>query len=106
MKSWQNLADAHGLTIKVSGLPAIASFSFDSPHTLAYRTLITQEMLGSSYLSSNLIFSSSAHTPEIVDGYFDALDPIFGLIKECEEGRDAMSLLKGPVCHAGFKRLA
>lgn len=106
MKSWQNLADAHGLTIKVSGLPAIASFSFDSPHTLAYKTLITQEMLGSSYLSSNLIFSSLAHTPEIVDGYFDALDPIFGLIKECEEGRDVMSLLKGPVCHAGFKRLA
>ena len=27
------------------------------------------------------------------------------LIKECEEGRDVMSLLKGPVCHSGFKRL-
>lgn len=37
--------------------------------------------------------------------YFDALNSIFGLIKECEEDRDVMSLLKGPVCHAGFKRL-
>ena len=32
-------------------------------------------------------------------------DPIFPLLKECEEGRDVMSLLKGPVCHGCFKRL-
>jgi len=62
-------------------------------------------MLGKGYLASNLIFSSLAHTPEIVDGYFDALNSIFLSIKECEEGRDVMTLLKGPVCHAGFKRL-
>jgi methylmalonyl-CoA decarboxylase len=38
-------------------------------------------------------------------GYFDALDPIFALVRECEDGRDVMTLLKGPICHAGFKRL-
>ena len=34
--------------------------------------------------------------------------PVFALAekgKECEEGRDKMSLLKGPVCNGGFKRL-
>jgi glutamate-1-semialdehyde 2,1-aminomutase len=36
---------------------------------------------------------------------FDALNFIFGLIKECEEDRDVMSWLKDPLCHAGFKRL-
>ena len=77
----------------------------EGAHALAYKTLITQEMLGKGYLASNLIFSSLAHTPDVVDGYFSALDPIFGLIKECEQGRDVMSLLKGPICHAGFKRL-
>jgi len=40
-----------------------------------------------------------------LEGFFDALDPIFKTIKECEEGRDILSLLKGPVCHSGFKRL-
>jgi glutamate-1-semialdehyde 2,1-aminomutase len=30
---------------------------------------------------------------------------VFALIRECEDGRDVMSLLQGPVCHAGFKRL-
>jgi glutamate-1-semialdehyde 2,1-aminomutase len=105
MSRWRALADSHGLKISVAGLPSIASFGFDSPNALAYKTLITQEMLEKGYLASNLIFSSLVHTPEIVEGYFDALDSIFLAIKECEEGRDVMSLLKGPVCHAGFKRL-
>ncbi|MEQ1625922.1 MAG: aminotransferase class III, partial [Nitrospira sp.] len=45
------------------------------------------------------------HTPDVVADFFAALDPIFMLVKECEEGRDVMGLLKGPVCHGGFKRL-
>jgi glutamate-1-semialdehyde 2,1-aminomutase len=105
MSRWKTLAQKYGLMINVNGLPAIASFGFDSPNALAYKTLITQEMLAKDYLASNLIFSSLAHTSEVLKGYFDALDPIFALIKECEEGRDVMGLLKGPVCHAGFKRL-
>ncbi len=105
MARWQMLAQKYGLKVNVAGLPSIASFGFDGANALAYKTLITQEMLGKGYLASNLVFSSLAHTPDVVDGYFNALDPIFGLIKECEQGRDVMSLLKGPICHAGFKRL-
>ena len=102
---WQKLAQKHQLEIKLSGLSAIPSFSFGGRNDLEYKTLITQEMLNSGYLASNLIFVSLAHTPDIVDSYFEALDPIFGLIKQCEEGQDVTSLLKGPVCHSGFKRL-
>ena len=105
MSRWRDLGQKHDLKVNVAGIPSIASLSFDGPNGLAYKTLITQEMLYKGYLASNLIFSSLAHTPDIVDGYFDALEPIFALIKECEEGRDVMSLLNGPVCHAGFKRL-
>jgi glutamate-1-semialdehyde 2,1-aminomutase len=105
MASWQVMAQRHGLKINVTGLPAIASFGFEGPNALAYKTLITQEMLGKGYLASNLIFSSLAHTPDVVDGYLNALDPVFGLIKECEDGREVTTLLKGPICHAGFKRL-
>ena len=46
------------------------------------------------------------HTPKILEGYFEVLSDIFRLIKECEEGRDIKSLLKGKVCHNTFKRLA
>ena len=82
-----------------------SGFTIQSPNALAYKTLITQEMLAKGYLAGNSVYVCTEHTPEVVSEFFDALDPIFSLIKECEEGRDIMSLLKGPVCHSGFKRL-
>ncbi|MBS3989975.1 MAG: aminotransferase class III, partial [Dethiobacter sp.] len=87
------------------GLPALTGFSFRSDNALAYKTLITQEMLAKGYLGGNSVYVCTEHTPVVVEAYFAALDPVFGLIKECEEGRDIAGLLKGPVCHGGFKRL-
>ncbi len=102
---WRTLAEKYGLSITTSGLPALTRFTFGSPKALAYKTLITQEMLAKGYLAGTSVYVCTAHTPEVVNGYFEALDPIFGIIRECEEGRDVMSLLKGPVCHGEFKRL-
>ncbi|WHZ10394.1 MAG: aminotransferase, Class III pyridoxal-phosphate dependent [Burkholderiaceae bacterium] len=104
-KRWQQLADRHGLQIDHWGLSALTGFTFRSPNALAYKTLITQEMLAKGFLAGNSVYVCVEHTPQVVDAFFDALDPVFGLVKQCEEGRDVMSLLKGPVCHAGFKRL-
>lgn len=102
---WQEMALRHGLRISTSGLPALTGFTFDSPNALAYKTLITQEMLAKGYLAGTSVYVCIDHTHEVVADFFATLEPIFALIKECEEGRDVMSLLKGPVCHAGFKRL-
>lgn len=102
---WQRLADKHGLEIAHAGLPALTSFAFQSDAALEYKTLITQEMLAKGYLAGTSVYVCTEHTPEVLEPFFAALDPIFGLIKECEQGRDVRSLLKGPVCHAGFKRL-
>ncbi len=102
---WQRLADKHGLKIDHWGLPALTGYTFKSENALAYKTLITQEMLSKGYLASNCVYVCTEHTQEVIAGYFDALSPLFATIKECEEGRDVMSLLKGPVCHGGFKRL-
>lgn len=102
---WQKLADKHGLKINHWGLPSLTGFTFESQNALAYKTLVTQEMLAKGYLASNSIYVCTEHTPSVVDGYFDALEPIFATIAECEAGRDVMALLKGPLCHAGFKRL-
>ncbi|WP_419902607.1 aminotransferase class III-fold pyridoxal phosphate-dependent enzyme [Kiloniella sp.] len=102
---WNELGQKYDLPLVTNGIPAITSFGFDSSNMLAYKTLITQEMLVKGYLATNLIFACTEHTPEVIDGYFDALDPIFALIKECEDGRDVNALLNGPVCHGGFKRL-
>lgn len=102
---WQKLADKHELAISHFGLPALTGFSFASEKNLFYKTLITQEMLSKGYLASNAVYVCTEHTQQVVDAYFENLDPIFALIKECEEGRDVEALLKGPVCHGGFKRL-
>jgi len=102
---WQALAQKHGLEINHLGLPALTGFTIKCEDSLAYKTLITQEMLKKGYLASNSFYASTKHSKEILDGYFDALDPVFGLIQECEQGRDLNSLLDGPICHAGFKRL-
>lgn len=102
---WIKLANKYELNIEVNGIPAISSFNFKNDQPLQFKTYLTQEMLAKGYLASNLIFVSTAHTPEIVDEYFDALAPIFQTLKECENGRDISKLLLGPVCHGGFKRL-
>jgi glutamate-1-semialdehyde 2,1-aminomutase len=102
---WQKLADNHGLIINHWGLAALTGFTIQSENSLAYKTLITQEMLAKGFLASNSVYVCIDHSNEIVQGYFDALDPIFAIIKQCEEGRDVMSLLRGPICHSGFKRL-
>jgi glutamate-1-semialdehyde 2,1-aminomutase len=102
---WQQLADKHGLAIDHWGLPALTGYSFRGERALAYKTLVTQEMLEHGFLAGNSVYVCTEHTPEVVDAYFDALDPIFALIRECEDGREVSEFLKGPVCHGGFKRL-
>jgi len=104
-EGWQKLADKHALKIDCWGLPALTCFTFNSPNALAYKTLVTQEMLAKGYLAGNSVYACIDHTPDVVTEFLDNIDPIFALIKECEEGRDVMSLLKGPVCHSEFRRL-
>jgi len=105
-RRWQELASAHSLSIRTCGLPALTGFDFPGDRALIYKTLIAQEMLKAGYLAGTSVYVCTEHRPEVVDRYFDALDPVFALIAECENGRDPATLLEGPVCHAGFSRLA
>ena len=101
----QSLADSHGLDIESWGLLALTGYTFSSTKSLEYKTLVTQEMLKKGYLAANSTYVSTTHTPEMIDNYLNELDPIFKLIRECEDGRDVKSLLEVEVCHSGFKRL-
>jgi glutamate-1-semialdehyde 2,1-aminomutase len=104
-EGWRRLAAKHGLPITLNGLSALIGFTFDSPQHLAYKTLITQEMLRQGFLAGTSVYVCTEHSPEIIDRYFATLDPVFQLIKECEGGRDVSSLLQTGICHGGFKRL-
>ncbi len=104
-KRWADLADKYDLKISQFGLPALAGFTFKSDNNLAYKTFITQEMLGKGFLAANSIYVSTAHTPEVINAYFTALEPVFEKIHKFEQGGNVFDYLKGPVCHGGFKRL-
>ena len=62
-------------------------------------------MLKMGYLASTSCYACIMHTPRVLSSYFEALDRVFALISECEDGRSVHALLEGPVCHSGFKRL-
>ena len=104
-RRWQALAAKHDIPIQVNGLPALISFTMPVTDMLKYKTYITQEMLKKGYLAATSVYVCTEHTPEVVDRYFEEIEPIFATIRECEDGRSIDSLLEGPVCHAGFKRL-
>lgn len=105
-EGWNKLATEENVSISVNGIPALSTYSFNSKNALEYKTFVTQEMLKKGFLASTLFYASVAHKEEHIESYLNALQEVFRTIHECEEGiSDIHSLLEGPVCHSGFKRL-
>lgn len=105
MKQWIDIAQRNNVEITVGGLPALAGFTFNSHNHLAYKTFITQRMLENDILAANSIYLCTEHKHQILNNYFEVLDSIFSEIHHFQNGGDVLSELKGPICHAGFKRL-
>ena len=102
---WEKLGKVYNLPIQISGLPSLAVFTIKSNNWIKYKTFICQEMLKNGFLASNLIYSCIDHKSYVLDQYFDRLESIFSIIKDCENGRDIDTLLEGPICQTGFGRL-
>ncbi|MGD1003085.1 MAG: aminotransferase class III-fold pyridoxal phosphate-dependent enzyme [Minisyncoccia bacterium] len=105
-KGWSDLAEKNGLKIEVGGLAPISHFSFEYEKPLVLKTLFTQEMLALGFLATTAYYASYAHKSEHVKAYLDACDKTFAFIADALKKGDPEKLLKGPVCHSGFKRLA
>ncbi len=103
--NWIQIARTHNIKLNISGLSALACFSIESPNSLKYKTLITQEMLKRDFLASNSCYVCTKHNKDILETYFQNLDLIFKMISNCENGYPIDNLLEGPVCHETFKRL-
>ena len=95
-----------GGNIKVSGLSALATFSFDHKDHLPFKTYLTQEMLKKGYLAGTNLYASTAHTKDILDSYYTELNDVFLQVSSFVKGdKNVFDHLDGPVCHGGFKRL-
>ena len=102
---WSELASRHQLNIEHSGLASLACFSFKGKDALAYKTLMTQEMLKRGYLASTCCYVSINHDEATLNKYRDDLDIVFSMIKRCDDGFPVLQLLDGPICHNSFQRL-
>lgn len=103
---WRAKADKHALDISIVGPEGMVAFTFNyGERSQAIRTLFVQLMLDRHYLEGCSLYVSLAHTERQVTDYLDALDEVFGLLKEAIGRNDVDSMLTGPVAHAGFQRL-
>jgi hypothetical protein len=103
---WQDLANSHGISITVSGIPALSTYGFNSKKAMEYKTFVAQEMLKKGFLASTNFYACTEHTDDKFELYFNALNDVYAVIAKCEKGElNIESLLEGPVCHSGFKRL-
>jgi glutamate-1-semialdehyde aminotransferase len=102
-KIWSTISEKHNLKIKITGLPALTSFTFDDINALKYKTYLTQEMLKKNILASNSFYASTEHSESNLEKYANCLDNIFYKIDKNKDNID--QIIKSPICHSGFKRL-
>lgn len=102
----RELAAAHGVEVAIGGLPSLTTWSVPGDNVAGYKTLITQEMLKRGFLAPPAFYACLAHTPEVLDRSFAALDEVLAIVAKCQNGEASVGdLLDGPVCHTGFNRL-
>ncbi len=105
-QGWHSAAAAVGLDIDVYGMAPLSHIGFKGEHAMALSTLFIQGMLDRGYLTSLAFYPSFAHQPEHVAGYLAAVCEVFQGMSDAVRSGDVMALLRGPVKHSGFQRLA
>jgi glutamate-1-semialdehyde aminotransferase len=105
-EGWCKLSEKHRINVTIQGQPAMMHLALNyGDDAKALRTLLTQQMLEQGYLATDSLYPTFAQTPEIVDGYLDALDRTFAELKQALDGGDVLKRLRGPVATSGFQRL-
>ena len=101
---WNGVAKSHGLSLTLGELPALATYSVDDRDPLVMKTYLTKRFLDSGILGGPYFYASIAHTPDVLNRYFDALDTIFGEIAQTDDDAIRAQLPSG-TAHGGFARL-
>lgn len=103
-EGWKALAEKHGFKIHLSGIYPLSHYGFETVNPLLEKTVFTKIMLEYGYLASTVLYSSYAHTDQVVDGYLEAVDLAFERIARMSED-EKIAFINGKICHSGFKRL-
>lgn len=104
---WRAAASVSGLNITIaSGLAPLSRFTFDHPDPNPIRTLFTQSMLERGFLAGTAFYAMYAHLPTDVEQYGAAVTESFHELRKAIDSGTVTQLLRGPVAHSGFQRLA
>ncbi len=102
---WERLSRAYGVPIRISGMPALSSFSFrQQTHALA-KTFMTQKLLEQGFLASTSVYACVSHDDEVLGKYEASLEKVFARLVQLPGEAELLAQLGGPVCHTGFQRL-
>jgi glutamate-1-semialdehyde 2,1-aminomutase len=104
-QGWLAVAKKHEIAISIDGIPPLTHLSFKVPNPLAVQTLYAQEMLAKGFLVGSAVYASLAYSEKIIGKFIAATDDVFGIIKKALAVGNIDEYLKGPIIHAGFKRL-
>lgn len=103
---WQDLAEKHGLKLKVTSFKPLISMKFDyGKDTASVATLFIQEMLKRGFIASTSVYVSYAHTKEVVDQYLIKVGEVFAIIAQAIKSGTVAEKLETKVKEEGFKRL-
>ena len=103
---WKELADRYDLRIKCSGIPPLATYSFEyGADSLTLHTFVNHEMLKRGYLSTKSVYVSWCHKKSDVRKYLENLEEVFVLVRRALDKNRVSKLLSTPVLYGGFKRL-
>ncbi len=107
-KGLKGIFKKYSLKIEMVGIASMPIMAIKEDNPLVIKTIFIQEMLKKGFLATTAIYVSYAHTQTISDKYLKAADQVFGKISQAlKSGTGTLEkMLKGPVCHSGFKRLA
>jgi glutamate-1-semialdehyde aminotransferase len=105
---WVEAAAEAGLEVHVgpADMPPLSHVSFLYPNARAIQTLHCQEMLARGFLDNTGFYATWSHTDAILDQYEAAVREVFPLLRRAIREDQVEALVRGPIGHSGFARLA
>ncbi|MDC1141337.1 aminotransferase class III-fold pyridoxal phosphate-dependent enzyme [Gammaproteobacteria bacterium] len=104
-KSWKKLSKKYNLDLDIGGLDSMPNFVFKSMHNNHYKSFITEFMLKEGFLATNTVYISTAHTPDKVSSYIEALEKAFKIISDVFPGKTLHDQMEFSDASEGFKRM-
>lgn len=102
---WSTQAKSNGLTLRISGLPAMSYLEFLDGKPNAVATFYIQEMLRSGILASTRFYANVAQTRKDLQQFEVAVGKAFSLIRAALDDSSLESKTFSPTIPIGFRRL-